>query len=667
MNIQLEELKFIKDQYRTTVDRTKVVSEFYEPCLRLSKCYYRAAGFYSSGSLLHWVKALIHFKDPLKKVKLLTSPLLSNHDQTLILDINDENEKLKFQSKKLEEIIDDASTNLKHPNISNIFKWLIANEKLEIRFALPKHTINSDDFHDKYGIFEFDNDTKIAFDGSANETLNGLLYKSETIPVHRSWINDEVKRINTIKNNFDLDWNGNNNGLEIKTLPEALRDKIFKTAPNEIEDEIKSIYENYPIINKNTEYFDSFLNITNDRYLFQKKIRDKFIKKKNGYLELATGTGKTYLALGVLAQLFTDNSIDKAIIVTPGNALTYQWKKKHLSDFIKSRRNDDHILYVSDETNKNRKKEIKEFFLAPTKNYKHILLTNASDYIEILKEAQKHPSDRTLLIFDEVHRLPEPKRKEQTQGLHSIFGYKMGLSATIENEYDPEQKNFIVNEIGDCIAKYDLKDAIKDGVLSPFNYHCFEYSLNSDELAQIRYLITLKDSKDANKRISDEVFAQRCAKVHGKAINKREIIIDYFNKNKKNLEYLNKSFLFFLEHEDYRDLINFFNQYIKCRAVDGSSSDEEAINDFRNGVLDSLLLCKKASEGISIDELNSVFLFHTDASRRMTIQRLGRALRIGENKTRANVFDFILVSNDGTKIKETDQKRREWLADLAKI
>ena len=82
------------------------------------------------------------------------------------------------------------------------------------------------------------------------------------------------------------------------------------------------------------------------------------------------------------------------------------------------------------------------------------MLTNASDYIDILHEAQKYPSDKTLLIFDEVHRLPEPKRKNQTLGLHKIFGYKIGLSATIENEYNPDQKDFIANEIGDCIAKY---------------------------------------------------------------------------------------------------------------------------------------------------------------------------------------------------------------------
>ena len=68
-----------------------------------------------------------------------------------------------------------------------------------------------------------------------------------------------------------------------------------------------------------------------------------------------------------------------------------------------------------------------------------------------------------------------------------------------------------------------------------------------------------------------------------------------------------------------------------------------AIQDFTNGILDALFLCKKASEGVSIDDLNSVFLFQTDASRRMTIQRLGRALRIGENKVRANVFDFVLL------------------------
>ena len=78
-------------------------------------------------------------------------------------------------------------------------------------------------------------------------------------------------------------------------------------------------------------------------------------------------------------------------------------------------------------------------------------------------------------------------------------------------------------------------------------------------------------------------------------------------------------------------------------------------------------MCKVGSQGISLNDINSVFLFHTDATKKMTIQRLGRALRISENKKRAQVFDFVLLKNDGTDIKESDQKRREWLTSLSKI
>ena len=84
----------------------------------LSKSYKGAAGFYSSGSLLHWVKALIYFRS--SKIKLLTSPLLSNHDQNLIKDINDEKEIIRFQNQKLEDLIEGASNDLNYPNISNI-------------------------------------------------------------------------------------------------------------------------------------------------------------------------------------------------------------------------------------------------------------------------------------------------------------------------------------------------------------------------------------------------------------------------------------------------------------------------------------------------------------------------------------------------------------------
>ena len=98
---------------------------------------------------------------------------------------------------------------------------------------------NSDDFHDKYGIFEFDDESTIAFDGSANETLNGLLNKVKQFQFIEVGLMMKLEELILLK--ILIDWNGDNKGLEIKSLPEALRDKIFKSAPKEIEEEIKSI------------------------------------------------------------------------------------------------------------------------------------------------------------------------------------------------------------------------------------------------------------------------------------------------------------------------------------------------------------------------------------------------------------------------------------------
>ena len=235
---------------------------------------------------------MVYFHNPNKKIFLLTSPILSSHDQNLIQEIEDVEERIKFQSTQLETLIKDAVNDVSYPNLSNIFKWLVANDRLEIKFAIPKHTHNSRDFHDKLGIFEFDEGIKISFEGSANETLNGIKYNSERIPIYRSWVKEEVNKLQEVIEDFEYDWNQSNDGLIIKDIPDALKDEIFKKAPNEIEDEIKEIIEKQAEIKKIDEYVDPFLIINDKKYNFQIGIRKNFIEKKCGYLELATERGK---------------------------------------------------------------------------------------------------------------------------------------------------------------------------------------------------------------------------------------------------------------------------------------------------------------------------------------------------------------------------------------
>ena len=324
----------------------------------------------------------------------------------------------------------------------------MANDRLEIKFAIPKHTHNSRDFHDKLGIFEFDEGIKISFEGSANETLNGIKYNSERIPIYRSWVKEEVNKLQEVIEDFEYDWNQSNDGLIIKDIPDALKDEIFKKAPNEIEDEIKEIIEKQAEIKKIDEYVDPFLIINDKKYNFQIGIRKNFIEKKCGYLELATGTGKTSIAMAILAELFNDDKIDKAIIITPGNELTSQWIEDYLDRFISTRQVANYLLYTVDNKTKNRRKEILSFLGASTTKYKHIMISNGSDYEEIVKLCQDHKSNKIILIHDEVHDLATPNKMMLTEGLHKVFEYRLGLSATIENDFSNEKKDFIEKEIG---------------------------------------------------------------------------------------------------------------------------------------------------------------------------------------------------------------------------
>ena len=247
--------------------------------------------------------------------------------------------------------------------------------------------------------------------------------------------------------------------------------------------------------------------------------------------------------MAILAELFNDDKIDKAIIITPGNELTSQWIEDYLDRFISTRQVANYLLYTVDNKTKNRRKEILSFLGASTTKYKHIMISNGSDYEEIVKLCQDHKSNKIILIHDEVHDLATPNKMMLTEGLHKVFEYRLGLSATIENDFSNEKKDFIEKEIGPCIKKYQLEDAIKDGVLSPFDYHVFEYELNPDENAEVSKLFGWKNGRDPKKRISEEQFRFLVARIHGKAQQKRDLIIKFLETG-NNIDYIKKAFIF---------------------------------------------------------------------------------------------------------------------------
>lgn len=81
-----------------------------------------------------------------------------------------------------------------------------------------------------------------------------------------------------------------------------------------------------------------------------------------------------------------------------------------------------------------------------------------------------------------------------------------------------------------------------------------------------------------------------------------------------------------------------------------------------------MVTCKKISEGIDIKTVKNIILFSSDRSRLVTIQRIGRSLRIDPSNPskRAGVVDFI-VQSDSPEDINADTERRNWLSKLAQV
>src|SRR5262249_24252847 len=193
-------------------------------------------------------------------------------------------------------------------------------------------------------------------------------------------------------------------------------------------------------------------------------------------LEMATGTGKTRTALQICRELYERKLIDTVVVATDGNDLLDQWygqlldlTKQVKQKLVAFRHYRDHH-------------EREKFSLHP----KHsILLVSRPALAPALREPSRNEAGRTILIHDEVHRLGSRGNRRELAGRSDQVRFRLGLSATPEREYDQEGNTFIEQHVGPVLYRFQLSDAIKEGILSPFDYHPIEYVPTAEDRAAL--------------------------------------------------------------------------------------------------------------------------------------------------------------------------------------
>jgi len=642
----------ISPHYRSGI--SNLGKEFFTPCLCCCSEYKRAAGYFSSSALITWSKALPRFcaKENIN-IKLLVSPQLSEDDLNALKSAVVPKEREILLQDLSDQVLLDAIQITKDPSLPEskknrlkLLSWLVANKHLELRFAFPKHIDQAGIFHEKIGIFEFPWGERIAFTGSANESISGHSNNYESIDVYRSWIAADLERIDHKLLQFNEAWTGDAFGLETLLLSPKALDLVKTYAPKE-----------RPITDG--EVITTDISIKNDsQWKHQDEAVEKFLNVGNGILEMATGTGKTRTAIKILKQLIDSNKIHGAVITTDGVDLLDQWRRE-IDSWNLTLPTPFRILRHYDKHH-----ELSEFAFNPTSG---IIIISRGALKQLFKLLPKDKRSNLIVIHDEVHGLGAPGNQTNLKGAHPHFCYRLGLSATPEREYDEKGSLFVETEIGPIVFEFGLPEAIERGILCEFDYIPLAYNLTEDDKYRLKKVYAKKAARaQSGNPMSKEELWTEIAKVYKTAEAKPLV----FEKFLPEIPDIFQQTIVFVETKEYGSrILSMIHKHTHKYRTYYSDDERSNLVDFAQGKIDCLITCHRISQGIDINNLKNVILFSSSRAKLETIQRIGRCLRFDPKNPdkRARIIDFVRHQDEENDLPNADQERCQWLTETSKI
>lgn len=638
----------VRPHYRS--GRASLAAEFFSPCLQACSQYRRAAGYFSSSALITWAAALPRVALSVEiTFKVIASPQLTPDDVEVLKKIADPVQRREYEEMVVGRVLDDVVQMAESPTDgrvrARIFAWLLANQRMMIRFAFADHVRDARIFHEKIGIFDFPWGDVVAFTGSANETISGHEKNYESIDVYRSWISGEEGRVATKIEQFDEAWNNRALGLSVCEPNKEILARLRVVAA----DAPPSFIEPPPTAEKPLEY---------ERWRHQDEAVDIFLQKRAGILEMATGTGKTRTALKIMNKLMEENKIDAAIIAADGSDLLSQWAGE-VDSWVSTCA----LAYVT-YRHFSKYHEIGNFVLDPTNA---VLVVSREQLDYVFGRLPESIRARMIIVHDEVHGLGTPSMRQALAGQHQLFGYRLGLSATPERAYDDEGNLFIAEEIGSTIFSFPLEKAIERGVLCEFDYIPLEYHLTDVDRDRLKQIFARQAARaHSGSPMSDKELWIELSKIYKTAEMKPLVFSQYLRRDATALE----NTILFVETKAYGALLlDIIHGYTHLYRTYYAEDEREHLIQFSRGTIDCLVTCHKISQGIDIRPLRTVVLFSAARSKLETIQRIGRCLRADPTNPgkRARVIDFVRPEgdHDSERYPNADQERKEWLQRLS--
>lgn len=667
----------LKESYDSDID--DVLSDFYIPALSESVEYLRLAGFFSSSALAMAAKGMSNFIENGGRMKLVVGANLNKNDLEAIEKAYKEPEEV-LEENMLNEL-EDIRSQFQKDHVEAL-GWLIANGNLDIKVAIVRTSsgdiVPAEEaegiFHQKVGILEDERGNRISFSGSDNETAKAWTDNIEEFKTFREWENIEAKYFQSDLEKFKKYWNNNSVRTEVIEIPTAVKEKLIEISPEEKTDLNISRWNSEQVVEEEKDAIELWPP--------QKEAIENWLAADcKGIFEMATGSGKTFAALGAAKEIFEREEKLITVVACPQNPLIDQWKEEIESFGLKK----DSETVIASSKNRNWKDDLQDILYdveLGSKKKIFVLTTHttlaSTDFQEMIQDVNV----RRMLIVDEVHGVGATTYQK---GLLDEYQYRLGLSATPQRWFDEEGTetifSFFHEEPNSPTYRFTLEDAINSvnpetnkTYLCPYEYKPSFVEMTSEELEE--YYEKTKDVRKAYHASKDKedddyfslVSAQRQDIIRN-ADNKYNALNNILDSVERPLE---KCFIYVspeqldtvqqMLHERNIDQHKFTENEGKTpKAKYGGLSERKYIlKKFEEGIYQALVSMNLLDEGINVPSTQRAILLASTGNPRQYIQRRGRVLRHHPGKEKAIIHDIIVVPSLNKKrsrdLGELEQK-----------
>ncbi len=665
----------LKNSYSS--DNSDVLEEFYIPVLSESIEYKRLTGFFFSSSLAVAARGIINLIENNGKMKIVSSAFLSKRDIESIKKGIEEPEDLIKENmlRSIDEIKNDF--------IKNHIKalgWLVAKNKLVMKVAILKDedgipvsaekVSNTGIFHEKVGILKDQDGYQLSFSGSINETGSAWRNNIEEFKVFREWKPSEKKYFNFDYDKFDKFWKNNAKRLEIIDIPKAIEDELIRVKPDSFSRLKENLSRRMSSKSKKIELYD-----------YQKDAVNAWLKNSmKGLFEMATGTGKTFTALGC-AQVYLKRFDEGVIIIScPFGHLIQQWVVE-IEKFGLT-----HPMIICDSTNQGWRDQLADFLTdiqLENKNNLIVLTTHrtfsSEDFRSIFRQFKSDERTPVMTIIDEVHGIGAEKSQE---GLLEIYDYRLGLSATPKRWFDDEGTEAIYNYFRGkektVVFEFPLKKAINEinprtnkTFLTPYRYIPNFVSLEEEELE--KYISLTKsivakynkaNGKEKKELLENLIYLR--ADIIKDAEQKYKVLDEILDQLGEKLSHT----IIYCSPGQFDRVMRKCNERNIIahsftmeegtnpkKEYGGVSERQHILDQFGKGVYQVLVAMKCLDEGVDVPQAKNAIIMASSSNPREYIQRIGRVIRQYPSKKEANIYDIIVIpSKYDKKIRDIEIK-----------